>query len=87
MIAWKVAGKDIIRIIIGALFLTVSTFYIIRRHGQMCLTRKICIEDPGFLKYPKKYQIEEPILNRDSSWSFVVVWVILGALSALIMFA
>lgn len=60
MVAWKVMGKDIIRIIIGLIFIIsiiVIVFYSFRKN---CITRKVIVENPGWFRYPKKYEIVEP---------------------------
>lgn len=64
MVAWKVMGKDVVRIALGLVFFIVAVFMLFRIHKRSFSVRRICIENPGFFKYPKKYQVIEP----DSNW-------------------
>jgi hypothetical protein len=63
MIAWKVIGKDILSIIIGLLFFIVMTCVLIFSFKRTCIPHKVCIKNPGFLKYPKEYEYIEPKLK------------------------
>ncbi len=60
MVAWKIMGKDIVRIIIGLIFIIVSTWFIIYSFRTTCIERKVMLKNPGFLKYPKEYQVVQP---------------------------
>lgn len=68
MVAWKVIGKDIVRIVLGFIFIALFTWLLIFSFKRTCLDRRILIENTntGFLKYPKvkKYQIIEPLLRE-----------------------
>ena len=57
MVAWKVMGKELIRILLGITFLIIMIFTLRRIHKQGFSDTRIIIEDPGFFKYPKKYEI------------------------------
>jgi hypothetical protein len=75
MIAWKVMGKDIVRIVLGFIFLVAMTWLIVKVYRTTYLPKRILVENPGFMKYPKKYEIVKP----DSSWdgyNFVRVFMI-----------
>jgi hypothetical protein len=57
MIAWKVVGKDFMRIIIGLIFMFIVTFFIFRSYKNMC-TRRIVVKDNGWKFWlPKEYEI------------------------------
>lgn len=61
MIAYKIMGKDIIRIFIGLLFILLFTFFIFRYYRTTFLVQKIVIEDNGWKFWlPKKYELREP---------------------------
>jgi len=64
MVAWKVIGKDIVRIVLGIFFIIIFTWLLIYSFKHTCIERKILIKDenPGFMRYPKKreYKIIEP---------------------------
>lgn len=64
MVAWKVMGKDIVRIFLGIIFLIIITVVLFRIHKRSFSTRKIINKNPGFMKYPKKYEIIKP----ESDW-------------------
>ena len=64
MVAWKVIGKDIVRIVLGLIFIAVFTWLLIYSFKRTCLERRILVEtkNAGFMRYPKerKYEIIEP---------------------------
>lgn len=61
MIAYKIMGRDFIRIIIGLLFFTVFVIFLFNYHKKNFTTRRIAIEDNGWKFWlPKKYEIVEP---------------------------
>lgn len=64
MVAWKVMGKDVIRIILGLLFYVMITWLFVKVYKNTYVPKRIMVENPGFMKYPKKYEIVKP----DSSW-------------------
>jgi len=70
MIAYKVMGKDFIRIIIGLLFFLVFSTFLFIYHKRHFTVRRIAIEDNGWKFWlPKKYQIIEP--KRYEGYEFV----------------
>jgi hypothetical protein len=77
MVAWKVIGRDIVKIILGLLFFATLTFILIYAFRRLALARKIIIENPGFLKYPKKYQVVETELDSDGVATVAIIFVIL----------
>lgn len=64
MVAWKVMGKDVIRIILGLVFLVIITWLFVKVYKNTYVPKRMMVENPGFMKYPKKYEIIKP----DSSW-------------------
>lgn len=60
MVAWKIIGKDIVRIIIGLIFMFIITILIFRSYKNLC-TRRIVIKSNGWKFWlPKEYKIVEP---------------------------
>lgn len=72
LIAWKVAGKDIIRILLGIVFAFILTIFMFRSARKSFSPQKIMVENPGFLKYPKKYKIVNADPSRDERDS--IIW-------------
>jgi hypothetical protein len=74
MIAWKVIGQDVVRIFLGLLFFITFTtvlIYIVRK--ALMSSRKI-VENPGFLRYPKKYEIIRPAIEgEEAAWTTIVI--------------
>lgn len=60
MVAWKVMGRDIVRIVLGFIFIVFATWFIFYSFRTTCIERKVLVNNPGFLKYPKEYQIVQP---------------------------
>jgi hypothetical protein len=64
LVAWKVIGKDIVRIVLGLIFIAVFTWLLIYSFKRTCVERRILVKksNPGFMKYPKvkEYEIIEP---------------------------
>ena len=74
MIAWKVVGKDVVRIILGILFFITLTIIIVRVYRRVVMPRRVLIENPGLFKYPKKYQVvNPPVDGEDSVWITVIL--------------
>jgi hypothetical protein len=67
MIAWKVVGKDVVRIVLGLIFISLFTWLLIYSFKRTCIDRRVLIkrENPGFMKYPKvkEYQLIEPLFG------------------------
>jgi len=40
--------------------MTVFTWFLIYSFRTTCIERRVLIKNPGFLKYPKEYQIIQP---------------------------
>jgi len=60
LVAWKVVGKDLVRIIIGFLFMIIVTVFIFRNYRNMN-KRRICTKGRGWKFWlPKEYTIVEP---------------------------
>jgi hypothetical protein len=77
LISWKVIGQDIVRIILGLFFFTVLTIIEIKIYRRVVMSRKELIKDPGFLKYPKEYQIVESNCDGEETiWMTVILLVV-----------
>jgi len=90
MVAWKVMGQDIVRILLGLLFFTTFVTTLILIYRRVVLPRKYMIENPGFLRYPKKYEVVETGLDSDGiGWVtllFVVAFLLCIWITYAIMF-
>lgn len=89
MVAWKVIGKDIIRIVLGFIFLIIFTWLLIYSFKKTCVETKVLIknENPGFFKYPKikEWKIIEPLFTGGEGlgairiihilFFFVAIWI------------
>ena len=60
LVAWKVIGKDIIRIVLGFIFIIIITWLFIKIYKNTYIPKKILTENPGIFRYPKKYEIITP---------------------------
>ena len=60
MIAWKVVGRDIVRFVLGFIFMIISVWFVIFSFKTTCIDRKICTKNPGLFKGPKEYTIVKP---------------------------
>lgn len=60
MIAWKIMGKDVIRILLGLLFYFIITFLFIKIYNNTYRPKRVLVEDLGLFKYPKRYEIVKP---------------------------
>ncbi len=77
LIAWKVIGQDIVRIILGLFFFAVLTIIEIKIYRRVVMPRKELIKDPGFLKYPKEYQVVESNCDGEETiWMTVILLVV-----------
>ena len=65
MIAWKVMGQDVIRILLGLLFFTILTIIILKVYRRVVIAHKVLTENLGFLRYPKKYEVVKTELDSD----------------------
>jgi hypothetical protein len=60
MVAWKIIGKDLVRIALGLLFIIIFTFVLLRSYKNYC-TRRILIKSNGWKFWlPKEYQVVKP---------------------------
>lgn len=62
MIAWKVMGKEILRVVMGLLFFSIMTFIFIKTYKNTYQSKRVCVEvtNKGFLRKDKKYEVVEP---------------------------
>lgn len=84
LIAWKVIGKDLIRIILGIIFAFIFTIFIFRFARKSFAVQRVMIENPGFFKFPKKYKVINPLeqdTNKDylsyKKWENAILYKIL----------
>lgn len=69
MVAWKVMGESIVRILLGLLFFIVILILIYKLNRRLVFPRKIVIERKGFLGLSgKTYEIKEPVFS-DSAYN------------------
>jgi len=60
MVAWKVIGKDFVRIILGLLFIFIFTFVLLRSYRTYTI-RKVLVKSNGWKFWlPKEYKVIEP---------------------------
>lgn len=91
MIAWKIMGDSVFGFAFGLLYFIVSTIVFVRIFKRLIKPRKMIIENPGFLRYPKKYEIiPAPFDNVDSvgvaSILFAVIMIVNIGITCAIMF-
>lgn len=61
MVAWKIIGKDLVRIFIGLIFILVLIPFVVWSYKKNYTTRRICIKGNGWKFWlPKEYKIIEP---------------------------
>jgi len=61
MVAWKVMGEDVVRIIMGIVFALITTVFIFRSYHKNFTTRRIVTKTNGWKFWlPKEYEIVEP---------------------------
>lgn len=81
MIAWKIMGDNIFGYMFGTLYFLISTIVFVRIFRRLIRPRKMVINDPGFLRYPKKCEIiPAPFDNEDSAGAASLIF-------AVVMFA
>lgn len=76
MVAWKVMGKDVVRIILGLLFLIIITLIFIKIYNNLYQNERKIIERPGLFNFTgmKKYQI----IEKDTNWDgYVAVQIVM----------
>ncbi len=76
MIAWKVIGKDLVKIVIGLLFFFIFTITLVFSYKRLTREHKVLIENPGFFKYPKKYEIIPSKYDGDETAIVSVIFII-----------
>jgi len=91
MIAWKIMGDNMFAYAFGILYFIITTITFIRIFRRLIRPRRVMIENPGFFKFPKKYQIiNAPFHDSDSvglaSVIFVIAIVINVGIACAIMF-
>ncbi len=60
MVAWKIIGKDAVRIFLGLLFFVLMTWIFVKIYKNTYSIRRVLVKNPGLFKYPKEYQVIEP---------------------------
>ena len=71
LIAWKVVGKDIIRLFLGFIIAIIITIFIFKSAKKSFNVQRVLKSDPGLFKYPKEYEIINPIESNDDWHSAV----------------
>lgn len=87
MVAWKVMGKDIVKIILGLLFFATFITTLILIYRRIVLPHKFLESNPGFFKYPKTYKIVETELDTEGVTIVTIVFVVALLLSIWITYA
>jgi len=76
MVAWKVMGKDVVRIVLGLLFLVIITSLFLMIYKNLYKTERKLVEKPSLFdfKNPKKYEI----IEKDENWEgYIAVQIIM----------
>ena len=61
MVAWKIIGRDLLRIFFGIVFATIYTIFMFRYYKKGFTTYRIAIKDNGWKFWlPKEYTIVKP---------------------------
>jgi hypothetical protein len=87
MVAWKVIGKDLVKIVIGLFFFFIFTGTLIFTFRRLTKERRVLIENPGFFKYPKKYEVIESKYDSDNTLVISIIFVIAFFLGIWITYA
>jgi hypothetical protein len=87
MVAWKVIGKDIVKIILGLLFFFTFVTTLILIYRRIVLPRKFLEVNPGFFKYPKQYKIVTTELDSEGITIVTIVFIIAFLLSIWITYS
>ncbi len=87
MIAWKVIGKDIVKIILGLIFFITYTWVLIYSYKRTCTARRVLLSNPGFMKYPKTYQIVESKFEDEGLAWMIVLHIVLFLISIWITYS
>ena len=75
LIAWKVMGKDIVRIFLGLLFIIVATSIVWKSYKLNLTTRKVKLKDNGWRFWlPNEYQLIKPEEFDGEHFVRVLVW-------------
>lgn len=78
LIAWKVMGKDIVRIFLGLIFILVATIVIWKSYKLNFCARRIKVKDNGWRVWlPNEYSIIEPKTFDGINLVRVLIWFIL----------
>ena len=87
MVAWKVMGKELVGIILGLLFFFLFTFLLIWLYKRLIVARKVMVENPGFWKYPKKYEVVKTELDGDGVLVLTIILIIAELLNIWITYS
>ena len=87
MVAWKVMGKELVGIVLGLLFFFLFTFLLIWLYKRLIVARKVMVENPGFWKYPKKYEVVKTELDGDGVLVLTIILIIAELLNIWITYS
>jgi hypothetical protein len=76
MVAWKVMGKDLVKIVLGLLFFIAFVTTLILIYRRVVLPRKLLTSNPGFLRYPKTYEVVKTELDSEGVLWLTIVFVL-----------
>lgn len=61
MVAWKIIGKDLVRIFLGIIFALIVTIFLFRSYRTSFMVHRVCTKPTGWQFWlPKEYKIVEP---------------------------
>lgn len=82
MVAWKVMGKDVIRIVLGIIFLIIITFLFLMIYKNLYKNERKLIKKPALFDFstPKEYQV----IEKDTTWDgYIAVQIVMLFLYAM----
>ena len=75
MIAWKVMGRDVVKILLGLVFIAMFTWLLIYSFRRTCVERRIITKrhNPGLFRYPKEkeWKIVEPLFTEEGGLAWI----------------
>ena len=78
MIAWKIMGDNVFGFLFGTIYFIISTIVFVSIFRRLIRPRRMLVENPGFFKYPKKYEIiGAPFDDSDSAGVASIIFAII----------